>query len=200
MLTSITPLGERGRGRRWGSTTAWYVIGSTVGGALLGAVSGALALAFGQLSPALRVVALVGAAGCLVAASTDAFGVRLPSWKRQVDENWLRRYRGWVVGGGFGVQLGSGLATIVSSAAVYAMLLLGVLTGSFWGAFAVGVTFGVCRSLPLLAVRQVRTQEALAGLHRQMAALAAAARRATVAVLGASAVALVVVAMVGGAS
>ena len=45
---------------------------------------------------------------------------RLPTTRRQVNEDWMGRYRGWVYGGAFGAQLGSGVATIVTSAAVYA--------------------------------------------------------------------------------
>jgi hypothetical protein len=190
MLTSITPLGERGRRRRWSLTTAWYLLGSTAGGAAVGVLAGVLAVAAGKLSSGPRVLVIVGALACAAAALTDARGIRLPSWRRQVDETWLQRYRGWVVGGGFGIQLGFGLVTIVSSASVYAALALAVLTGSFWGAVAVGTTFGVVRALPLLTVRGVRTGEALASLHRRVNAIAPWVRTATVTVLAAGALAL----------
>lgn len=195
MLTSITPLGERGRRRRWGLTTAWYVAGSTAGGATVGVLAGGLALAAGGLSPGSRVLIVIGALACAAAALADARGMRLWSWHRQVDETWLQRYRGWVVGGGFGVQLGFGLVTIVSSASVYAALALGVLTGSFWGGVAVGTTFGFVRALPLLAVHRVRTGEALAALHRRVTAIAPGARVSTVAVLASGALALGAVAV-----
>ncbi|HEX4018045.1 MAG TPA: hypothetical protein VHX15_15025 [Frankiaceae bacterium] len=190
MLTSITPLGERGRRRRWSLTTAWYLLGSTAGGAALGALAGVFAFAAGKVSSGPRVLVLIAALACAAAALTDARGLRLPSWRRQVDEDWLQRYRGWVVGGGFGLQLGFGLVTIVSSASVYAALALAVLTGSFWGAVAIGTAFGLVRALPLLAVRGVRTGEALAVLHRRVNAIAPRARTATVAVLAAGALAL----------
>jgi sulfite exporter TauE/SafE len=191
MLTSITPLGERGRNRRWGPTTAWYLIGSTAGGAAIGAIAGALGVGLAQLSLATRAVLLVGALGCLAAAVWDARGVPPPSWRRQVDETWLPRYRGWVVGGGFGLQLGFGVVTIVSSASLYAALLLAMLTGSFWGGLAVGTTFGLLRAVPLLTVRRVRSNEALAALYRRVGAIAPRARIATVGVLGLAAAALV---------
>jgi hypothetical protein len=190
MLTSITPLGERGRRRRWSLTTAWYLLGSTAGGAAVGVLAGVLAVVVGKLSSAPRALVIVGALACAAAALIDARGRRLPSWRRQVDETWLQRYRGWVVGGGFGVQLGFGLVTIVSSASVYAALSLAVLTGSFWSAVAVGTTFGLVRALPLLTVRRVRTGEALAALHRRVNAIAPQARVATVTVLAAGALAL----------
>ena len=60
-------------------------------------------------------------------------GRRLPGPRRQVDERWLHRYRGWVYGAGFGVQLGLGVATVVTTSAVYVMLAAAVLTGTAAG-------------------------------------------------------------------
>jgi sulfite exporter TauE/SafE len=190
MLTSITPLGERGRNRRWRSTASWYVLGSVLGGAMMGALAGLLALGLGTADPASTVLTFVAAAVCLLAAVWDVSGRRPPSWKRQVDETWLGRYRGWVIGGGFGAQLGFGVATIVSTSAVYAALLLAVLTTSFWAALGIGAAFGLARALPLLTVRRISTNEALASLHRKVSVLAPIARRATVGVLGLAAIAL----------
>jgi sulfite exporter TauE/SafE len=196
VLTSITPLGERGRHRRWRSTASWYVLGSTLGGVVLGALAGLLALALGASDPASNVLTFVAAAVCLIAAVWDATGRRPPSWKRQVDETWLGRYRGWVIGGGFGAQLGFGVATIVSTAAVYAALLLAVLTTSFWAALAIGAAFGLARALPLLTVRRIQTNEALASLHRRVSVLTPIAGRATVGVLGLAAAGLTAAALV----
>src|SRR3954447_3018177 len=122
MLTSISPLGERARGNRWPVTAAVYVVASTVGGLLIGALLGAA----GSL---LDVSALVAAVLCAAAAVADLLH-RLPTIHRQVDEDWLTRYRGWVYGAGYGVQLGLGVVTIVTSAATYAALGLCVLSGS----------------------------------------------------------------------
>ncbi len=195
MLTSITPLGERGRNRRWGTTTAWYIAGSALGGAAVGAVAGGLGAALTAANPTATAVLVVAALACFVAAASDARGVRPRSWRRQVNEDWLGRYRGWVVGGGFGVQLGFGVVTIVSSASVYVALLLGVLTGSFWGGLAVGVTFGVVRALPLLTVRGVRDNESLGRLHRRVGRFASPVARATAGVLALVGAALTVVAI-----
>jgi sulfite exporter TauE/SafE len=186
MLTSITPLGERGRMRRWGSTTAWYLLGTSLGGAAIGAVSGGLGAGLAALDLPGTLVLLIAAVACLVAALSDARGIRPLSWRRQVDETWLGRYRGWVVGGGFGLQLGFGVVTIVSSASIYAAFVLAVLTGSFWGGLAVGLTFGVLRAAPLLTVRRVRDNASLGQLYRRVASLAPIIQRATVAVLGLS--------------
>ena len=34
--STITPIGERGRNHRYASTTAWFILGATLGGATLG--------------------------------------------------------------------------------------------------------------------------------------------------------------------
>src|SRR5689334_9059412 len=122
MLTSISPLGERARGHRWGITVTAYVVASVLGGLTTGAI-------LGLAGSWLEVSELVAAAVCAVAAVADLLR-RVPSLHRQVDEDWLTRYRGWVYGVGFGYQLGLGFVTVVTSAATYAMLALCLLSGS----------------------------------------------------------------------
>lgn len=208
MLTSITPLGERGRNARWGATVTWYVLGSVLAGLLTGAVLGAVvgrgAGLAGQLTgfhpgSGLAVALLAGAA--LVGAVVDhgLHGRALPGPHRQVDEDWLARYRGWVYGGGFGVQLGVGVSTIVTTAAVYVTWLAAALTGSAAGGAAVGLVFGLVRALPVLGLRGVRSGPALATTHRRLVAAEPAARTATTAVLAVVGTAALGVLLAGGA-
>ena len=82
-------------------------------------------------------------------------GLRVPTVHRQVNQDWLARYRGWVYGGGFGFQLGLGVVTIVTTSTIYVALVLGVLAGSLVSGLAIGATFGLVRALPILAVRRV---------------------------------------------
>ena len=189
MLSSITPLGERGRGQRWWLTVLAFGVGALAGGALVG-------LAAGGVGAALRAVGVQGAAAAwtatalaLLAVAVDAPGspVPLPRWRRQVDEDWLTRYRGWVYGLGFGLQLGAGLVTIVVSAVIYLAFALAALTGSVAGAVAVGVAFGATKALVLLAAARVRTPEELLGFHRRLDAARSWSRRAA---LGGDVVAL----------
>ena len=168
MLGSITPLGERGRGRRWGVTAGAYVTGSAVGGALAGAVAGALGWVLRAVAPARPDLLWIAAAAVLAAAAVDgAVATRrvpssvLPGPRRQVNEEWLGRYRGWVTGVGFGVQLGLGVATIVTTAAVYALLIVAALSGSPAIGALIGATFGTARAVPVLAAGGVRTSEAV---------------------------------------
>jgi len=168
MLTSITPLGERGRGNRWAVTMTAYAVGSLLGGATTGLVLGAV----GSLLPALPVLLLAGLV-CLAAAVADLGPRRLPGGHRQVDEDWLTRYRGWVYGFGFGYQLGLGVVTVVTSAATYALLALAVLSGSPVVGLALGAAFGLARALPALVLGRAQS-------HGELRVLAAALeRRAT---------------------
>lgn len=181
MLSSITPLGERSRKQRWGVTVAAHALGGLVGGAAAGAALGALGTALplsaGQRLGLLALVLLAGAA-----LDTGVAGIPLPSLERQVDERWLRRYRGWVYGGGFGLQLGSGLVTIVSSSAVYATFAGALLSASLAGGLLIGAAFGLTRGLAPLATWRLGSPSRLAGFHRQLARHAPAAAAAAIAV------------------
>src|SRR5436853_4483612 len=132
MLASITPLGERGRASRWVVTVAFFIAGSTFSAAALGAIAGGLGRltwpgSNGSGQAPLIVLAVVLLAATL--ADLGAGGLRTPSVRRQVNEDWLREYRGWVYGLGFGFQLGLGVTTIVTTAAVYATFAAAWLTG-----------------------------------------------------------------------
>ena len=185
MLSSITPLGERGRGRRWRTTATAYVVGSIIGGAVVGAALGAVGRLLDALvDPSRAVVAAVVVLLCLAGIALDLrlLGLRLPTVRRQVDENWLGAYRGWVVGAGFGLQLGLGVVTIVTTSAVYVTLGLALLTGSVLGGLLVGTVFGLVRALPILAVRRVASTADLVAVSRRMSQWAPAARRAALGV------------------
>jgi hypothetical protein len=119
---------------------------------------------------ALLVVALAVAGAVLDAT-------RVPTIKRQVNEDWLNRYRGWVYGLGFGSQLGFGVVTVVSSAATYVAFALAVLTGSVAAGAAIGFTFGALRGLSLLLVRDIDSPDALRTFHRRLDARAAGGAR-----------------------
>lgn len=167
MLASIHPLGERARDRRWSVTVTAYVVGSTMAAALLGgALGGAGGLLPLEPGPTAILVALLAAAA--LAFDLRLGGLRLPTVHRQVDKDWLGLYRGWVVGAGFGVQLGLGVVTIVNTAAVYLALALALITGSVVAGAAVGATFGLVRAMVVLAVAGVRRPDQLRLALRRM--------------------------------
>ena len=191
MLSSITPLGERGRASRWPVTATAHLIGSALGGTALGALLGGAGALLPLERPAVAAAALLLLAALAVLAVAVEVGrlPQLPTWHRQVDEDWLHRYRGWVYGFGYGAQLGVGVVTIVTSPLLYAALSLAVLTGSPGAGAVVGLAFGTARALPVLAMRRVSTPDRLGAVHRRVEALAPAGRRAAAGTLSAVALA-----------
>ena len=180
MLGSITPLGERGRGSRWGITVSAYIAGSAAGGAALGLLLGWAGSPL-DLSANLRLAILGVAIAAGIAVDLHLGGLRLPSTHRQVDETWRASYRGWVWGLTFGAQLALGVITVVTTAMVYVTWLAALLTGSAAAGALVGLAFGLARALPILSVAHVRTSGQLLGVDRTLQRLAAPARRLTVA-------------------
>ena len=175
MLASITPLGEQGRERNWATTAAFYFAGSIAGGATVGITLGWLgSLIPESVRPPTSAVAVVIGILALIVAAVEMgwISIPLPTVHRQVNENWLDTYRGWVVGFGFGYQLGLGWATIVPTAAIYLMFLIEFLTFSWQGGLIIGVAFGLARALPLLSTRRVTTASGLQALHRRVEAFA----------------------------
>jgi hypothetical protein len=187
MLTSITPLGERGRGASWRRTVTAYVMASIVGGAAVGALLGAL----GRL---LHVQdtrwTLVGAGVLALFAATLDLAGRLPTVRRQVDETWMTRYRDWVYGAGFGLQLGAGAMTIVTSASLYLTWIVELMTGDPVLGAVVGAAFGLSRAAPLLGTRRIATADTLRGAQRRWQARLPLARRGTIGVQAAAGLAM----------
>ncbi len=172
MLATITPLAEQGRGHRYKTTALWFLAGSMLGGASLGAVMALLAAVVGVLPASnteLALVALVAGA-VTVAADTGIGGLRLPVHHRQVNERWLDQLRPWVYGAGFGWQIGAGVATYIKTCAVYLLIVLAALTRSPEVALIVGLVFGLIRGLAVLLGRHITTPGALSEFHRQFMA------------------------------
>lgn len=169
MLASIHPLGERARGNRWGVTFSGYLLASTVAGGLLGALLG---LVGATVEDAIGTsLLLVLAAMALAAALVFDLGVghaRVPTVRRQVDRAWLDRYRGFVYGLGFGFQLGLGVITIVTTAAVYLTLVLALVSGSSTTGMVIGAAFGALRAATLAPAAKVREPAQLRALYRTL--------------------------------
>jgi hypothetical protein len=182
MLSTITPMGERARRYSYRGTAAWFVVGAVLGGATLGLGAAGLAALVGSLGLGAEAALGVAAVLALVTAASDANlgGFRLPGHTRQVNEVWLDRYRSWVYGGGFGWQIGVGLATFIVTAAVYLLIALAALTGEPLVALALCTWFGLLRGLAVLLSRRATTLERLQALHRRFAALSAPSRAATI--------------------
>jgi len=178
MLASITPLGERSRGFSWNVTATAFAIGAVTAAA----AAGAAVAAVGSLLPAgtaWRTGALLVALAVAVAYDATPLRSRLPTSRRQVNEDWLTRYRGWVYGVAFGAQLGVGVATIVTSAAIYATAAAAFLSGDPAIGAGIGAVFGIVRAMSLLPAHRVRDPESLVDLHRGLATVEVYVRRAT---------------------
>jgi hypothetical protein len=168
MLSSISPLGERARGNRWGVTAGAYLVGSVAGGLAIGAALGSLGMLLGPLPTSARLGLAAGVAIVGAGADLAHSWLRLPTVHRQVDERWLGQYRGWVYGMGFGAQLGTGVVTVVTSAATYVVWGLALLSGSALGGAAIGATFGFFRAVPIWTVRGVATPAPLRQRHLRL--------------------------------
>lgn len=184
MLSSITPMTEAGRGNRFNVTAVWFVVGGIVGGLSLGLLAAAGAVGVAALN--LDETALVGLAAGLavVTAGIDlgVGGVELPIFKRQVNDAWLRRYRSWAYGAGFGWQIGFGVATYIMTAGVFLTIGLAVLTASPLQALLIGLTFGLVRGSAVFIGRSATTPAALGRVHQRLDAAAPAARAAAASV------------------
>jgi MFS family permease len=170
MLASITPLGERARRSNWTATTVFYLVGSTAAGAAGGLLAGLLgSLVLGALNAGARlaIVAAALAAGLLLELAHGA----VPGPRRQVNEQWLDRYRGWVYGLGFGAQLGAGVTTVVVSSAVYVVWLAALASAHAQTGLVIGAAAGALRGATVLAGARVLTPSALMAFHERMGAL-----------------------------
>jgi hypothetical protein len=183
MLSSLNPVSESARGNRFWLTAVWYVAGAVLGGALLGAGCAVAAFGWGRAGAPDTVTwaAVLGAALVALASDTAVFGRSLPDHPRQVDERWLVKYRRWIYAGGYGVQIGTGFATYIMTAAVYLVAALAILTGDPADAFAVGLAFGAVRGLTILVAAGARTPQQLRSAHRRINALGSASLQVCVA-------------------
>jgi hypothetical protein len=172
MLSTITPLSERAKGHSYRTTATWFIVGATVGGAFLGSVMALGAVGVRSLHLSGMALATVALATALIAAVSDSgvVGLRVPIHRRQVNERWLDHYRPWVYGAGFGWQIGTGVATYITSACIYLVIVLGALTTVPLAAFLLGTLFGLLRGFAVLLTRNQTSPAGLRAFHRAFAA------------------------------
>jgi sulfite exporter TauE/SafE len=190
MLSSIHPLGERARQNRWALTVTAFTVGAIVSGALIGLGLGALG---SLVAPTDRAVLLLATAiGAFTAGALDVARLKAPGPSRQVNETWIGVFRGWVYGGGFGLQLGLGLATYVVTWGVYASYIAAFATVSPVQGALVGATFGVGRSLSLWLAGYVDRPSRLTGFNRRLASAGPVIRRSSAVAFAALGLGLIV--------
>jgi hypothetical protein len=187
MLSTVTPLAERGRGHRYTVTATWFILGGVAGGATLGLLAAGLAACVAAVDLSSSVTMAVAAVAATLAFASDLrlFGFQLPAHTRQVDEVWLGKYRPWVYGVGFGWQIGVGVATYIMTAGVYLLVVLAALTASPLAAFLIAALFGTARGLAVLLGARITGPDELFAFHRRFDAFGPAARALVIAVEGA---------------
>jgi hypothetical protein len=199
MLSTITPFAERSRGHRYAVTASWFVAGSVLGGLTLGGLAAGLAAALAATGVSAGSAWLAGAvalaAAVTAAIDADVFGPVIPIWRRQVNDQWLARYRSWVYGVGFGWQIGVGVATYIMTAAVFLLVLMAAVSLSPVDAVALCGLFGLARGLAVLLTARAGTPARLRALHLRFDAAGPAVRVAVIAVQ--AGVALVALAVLG---
>ncbi|HEU0193344.1 MAG TPA: hypothetical protein VFQ71_04040 [Gaiellales bacterium] len=166
----------------WPVTVAAFAVGAVAAGVLVGGLLGALGGLLDIAETAALVLLAAASAGGLT-LDLRRHGEHLPGPRRQVDERWLHRYRGWVYGVGFGFQLGVGVLTVITTSAVYLMLLAALLSGSWRSGAVIGAIFGAGRAASLLPARTVRTPAAVVAIDGRLRRLEVPARRLTLAAM-----------------
>jgi hypothetical protein len=95
-----------------------------------------------------------------------------------------------VYAGGFGWQVGVGLATYLMTAAVVVVVVFAVLTASPAGALLLGAVFGLARGLTVLLTAAAPDPARLRALHARLDRIGPAVRAAVIAIDVAAAAAL----------
>ena len=183
MLSSISPFGERSRQSRWWLTVSAYLIGSVAGGATTGLVFGSIGGLL-PISASAGLAILATAAVFGLAADLRVRGLSVPSLHRQVNEDWLTTYRGWIYGLGFGYQLGLGLATIVATSTVWLVWIAALARGSWLAGLAIGALFGFARGALIFATARAQEPAQLRDLFTSIAASAPQVHRTAVVAAG----------------
>jgi hypothetical protein len=147
MVETLGAASARGLRRTTGIACATFAVGAMAGGAI---TFGGLAW-LGSLLGGAQTAAAVAIAA--LAAVCEALGVRIvPQIRRQVPEPWRRGMPLPLAAALYGVLLGLGFTTFVLTWAVWALAGIAVALGDPAIGAAVGVTFGIGRALPVLAM------------------------------------------------
>lgn len=147
MVEAIVPMvhGER---RGWRATAGLHVMGAALAGGLVGLASGGLGAGLSRLgaTPRWRAGGLAAVAAVAAAREVWAPRSRLPGRRGQVPRRWSEELGPAATGLLYGVGLGLGFATHVTTAAYWATVTASVaLADPAWGSL-LGALFGLVRA------------------------------------------------------
>lgn len=153
MVTSIAPAVFAGNRRKWLVSAVIFVIGGALGGMATGTLLSVVGAAAATIAPIRRAT--------LLALAFGAFGYALheqgiwhlptPSPRRQVPRDWRARYPLPIVALRYGLDLGSGISTQITSASVYVLCAALVAVGDLTKGTVLMGSYGFIRSLANMA-------------------------------------------------
>ena len=79
MLSTITPLAERSRGRRWGLTATWFLLGAALGGLTLGGLAALGAVVVGATGASASALGVGAVLAVLAALDLGLLGRPMPT-------------------------------------------------------------------------------------------------------------------------
>lgn len=147
MVGTIAPVVYRNSSLSWRKAATVYTLGSISGGALTGVTVGFL----GSFLPASSYHSYVPLFIGLVAISYSLHEMHIvalphPEWRRQVPAHWRYRFHPYITAGAFGLLLGAGFTTFISTTSYYVVWLTVSLYGSpALGAFLFAI-YGAARA------------------------------------------------------
>jgi hypothetical protein len=161
-LTILRSASDAGRNARvsYGVWLTLWLAGHAVGGFAIGGVLGWLGSCISVSYRTAGTVLL--SVLCLIWALAELKIIRIPmpQWPRQVQQLWLARLPWNLIAIGYGVQLGSAVATRIKTTTTYAALCCALLVGSAGRGGLIMALFGFSRAVPaLLAAPLVASPE-----------------------------------------
>jgi hypothetical protein len=147
MIGTIGPMvnGERGVGRR--AAAHWFHLGGAVlGGASAGAVIGWVGSAL--ISPEVAARLTLGFAGLYAFHELGIIRMPTPERHRQVPVAWRTTLPVRVTAAVYGLMLGAGFLTHITTTTTYVMWIAAVASGEPLWSVVVGATYGAARGLP----------------------------------------------------
>jgi hypothetical protein len=151
MIETIGPTGHTGGLRTTLAASATFAPFAVLGGV----ITFGLIASFGQALPGAGGSIAYGfaAALALAAAVAEARGTPIvPQVRRQLPVGWRSSAPMPLASAGYGVLLGLGFTTFVLSYGVWALMGVSLALGDLTAGLVVGISFGVGRALPIIAL------------------------------------------------